>query len=493
MFSTYHETECFFAGDSKGVNLAFMLAAGVLSLSGLPFSAQAGCNTYYVSNTGNNANPGTKNDPWQSLSRAASATLNPCDTVYVRGGIYNEYGIWFTNSGTASQPIQILAYPGESPIVDGSGLNIPSGSASFGVKGNYVVLSGFEVRNGMIGVQFQGYYGILRNMNIHDMWISGIYFQGDYGLAENNTVSFTSLENAAPTSSFRANGGGWGTGISAARDPVDGVTQHTTLRGNTVHSVYGEGLSTFEADGTVIENNVVYDNWATNTYISDARNVIFTNNLVYATNSNAIGTRTSPPVLLTMADELASRPRSLNNVVVNNNFLNGQICAFCWTLVPNSGLIGHLLANNTLVNGTLALPTAGLTHQGSLIQNNIFYRNDGGAAVWTQPNGYNGVSLSNNMWPKKPPVGAAGIGDVVANPQLAQSSSTGPGQLDPSYFAVKPTSPALNKGTPVYGVTDTYLVTTSSNSLNIGAYVASPPPIQFITAVPSTPATPAAP
>ena len=332
--------------------MAVMLGAGVFSWAGLPPSAQAACNNYYVSNTGNNANPGTIASPWKTLAKAASVTLNPCDTVYVRGGTYSEHSIWFTQSGTASQPIQILAYPGESPIVDGTGLTIPVGNAFIGVKGDYVVLSGFELRNGKLGIQFQGAHGIVRNMNVHDIWGSGIYFQGDYGLVENNTVSLTSLENASPTSPFRT--GGWATGISAARGPVDGITHHTILRGNTVYSVYGEGLSTFEADGTIIENNVVYDNWATNTYISDARNVIFRNNLVYATPNTVVGTQSSQPVLLTLADEQASVPRSLNNVVANNTFRDGNICVFCWTLAPNSN--PALLKNNKLVNGKIAFP-----------------------------------------------------------------------------------------------------------------------------------------
>ena len=459
--------------------VAMMLGVSLFFMVGLPSLAQAACNTYYVSKAGNNANPGTISSPWKTLGKASSATLNPCDTVYVRGGVYSEFSVWFTRSGTATQPISVLAYPGEFPVVDGTGLNIPAGYAFFGVKGAYFILSGFEVRNGMVGVQFQGANGILSNMNIHNMQGTGIYFQGDYGLVENNTVSFTSLENASPTSSYRINGG-WGTGISAARDVVNGITNQTILRGNTVYSVYGEGLSTFEADGTIIENNVVYDNWATNTYISDARNVIFRNNLVYATPNTAVGIRSSQPVLLTLADEQASKPRSANNIVINNMFLNGELCAFCWTLVSGSGLVGDLIANNTLVNGVVATPqSTSVTTQASRFENNIIYRNDGGPVAWTSTS-YTGLLFSNNLWSATPPPAARGAGDIIANPQLAQTGDTvDQGQLTQSYFATLPNSPEIGKGLAVNGITSNFLVA-SEGTINIGAYTTAPP-IRYLT------------
>jgi hypothetical protein len=454
---------------------------GISSFAAMPLMANAACNTYYVSTSGNNSALGTIDAPWRTIATGA-ARLKACDTLFVRNGVYGEYNIWVGTSGTATQPIQILAYPGESPVVDGANVENPLNKPFFIIAGKYVTLSGFELRNSATsaGVDFWGAYGIIKNMNIHHTNGTGIFFRGDYGLVENNTVSFTSLCNADPASPYRIAKGGWGVGITitgAGSAPAsDGVATRTIVRGNTVHSVYGEGLSTYEADGTLIENNVVYDNWATNTYISDSTNVIFRNNLVYNTPNNAVGTKSA---VLTLADEKATKPRSANNVVINNMFLNGHICAFCWTLVPGSGLVGDLIANNTLVNGAFATPATTTDHIGNMVYNNIFYRNDGGS-VNNASATYPGISFSNNLWSKQPPLSVTGKGDIIGTPNLAMTGNTGPGQLTKAYFSITSASPVVGNGIAIQDTTDYYLVT-SSLKPNIGAYLSNPP-IQYLAA-----------
>ena len=64
-------------------------------------------------------------------------------------------------------------------------------------------------------------------------------------------------------------GGGWASGLSAARDNVNGVTDYAVLRNNVSWENWGEGVSSFEANGTLIEGNIAYDNYSTNIYISE--------------------------------------------------------------------------------------------------------------------------------------------------------------------------------------------------------------------------------
>jgi len=45
--------------------------------------------TYYVSPTGNDAGPGTLEQPWATIQRSV-VTLNAGDTVYVMDGLYRE-------------------------------------------------------------------------------------------------------------------------------------------------------------------------------------------------------------------------------------------------------------------------------------------------------------------------------------------------------------------------------------------------------------------
>ena len=57
-------------------------------------------NIYYVAPTGDNENPGTLDDPWQTIQKAAE-TLVAGDTVYIRAGTYFEQVIPL-NSGSSS-------------------------------------------------------------------------------------------------------------------------------------------------------------------------------------------------------------------------------------------------------------------------------------------------------------------------------------------------------------------------------------------------------
>lgn len=452
--------------------VATILVAAIASLLGAPNVAQAACNTYYVSTTGQDKNAGDIGHPWLSIY-ASVKKLAPCDTLYVRGGTYSQANIWVFNSGTASKPIRILAYPGEKPILDGSGLAIiGQWTPFFGLSGNYIQLSGFEVRNGGDGVYSTGTYNTISNMIVDHVQQNGILARGDFNIVENSVVSFACMDHVNNPSH------NWSSGISAARDTVNGITEHAILRGNTVHDTYGEGLSTYEANGTIIEDNTVYNNWALETYISDASNVIYRNNLVYKTPySGLIASRTTGSAGLGLADEVSSVPRSTNNIVVNNMFLNVEIRAFRWTGVAGSGLTNALIANNTVVNGTLR---TGTINQGSTIQNNIFFTNDRTmlASIPTR----SGLKLSNNLWSANPPPNAVGAGDVLGNPELALTGDTGPGQLKEAYFAVSSTSPAIGKGAAIYGVTDDYLIT-NQGALNIGAYLSNPP-IQYLLKTP---------
>ncbi|HKW12936.1 MAG TPA: right-handed parallel beta-helix repeat-containing protein [Candidatus Krumholzibacteria bacterium] len=62
---------------------------------------------------------GRADSPWRSLAKANS--LQPGDTLVLRGGGYGAKGSVFTwsRAGTPSNPVTIEGYPGERPIVEG--------------------------------------------------------------------------------------------------------------------------------------------------------------------------------------------------------------------------------------------------------------------------------------------------------------------------------------------------------------------------------------
>ncbi len=72
----------------------------------------------YVSPSGSDANPGTRDAPFKTIQRAVGQA-QPGATILVRDGVYHEEVI-FDHGGTESLPISLRAYPGERPVIDGS-------------------------------------------------------------------------------------------------------------------------------------------------------------------------------------------------------------------------------------------------------------------------------------------------------------------------------------------------------------------------------------
>lgn len=74
---------------------------------------------FYASPSGSDLNGGTLASPWRTLAKAN--TLQPGDSLVLRGGLYGALGGDFnwTRAGTSSAPITIESYPGERPIVNG--------------------------------------------------------------------------------------------------------------------------------------------------------------------------------------------------------------------------------------------------------------------------------------------------------------------------------------------------------------------------------------
>jgi hypothetical protein len=74
--------------------------------------------TCFVSPDGDDGAPGTFDEPWASLHKAAE-TIRPGDTVYVRGGQYRlTERILFEEIGSEDRWTQIIGYPGETATLN---------------------------------------------------------------------------------------------------------------------------------------------------------------------------------------------------------------------------------------------------------------------------------------------------------------------------------------------------------------------------------------
>ena len=413
----------------------------------------------YVSPAGLNTNNGDINTPWKTIRYGANQ-LAPGDTLYVRGGTYGE-AVLVNSSGTATAPITITAYPGEFPVIDGQTLPDTDWQMLLTLNGNYIHVSGFEVKNcnmqtgnpypqfpaGGYGVKMSGHHNKVSWMNVHHNRSQGILAGGDYSIVEDSWVWQNCQDNNTTPHV------GWGNGLAICRggNNDDGITNHAIARRNTVFNNWGEGLDAYEADDVLIEDNIVYDNFSVNLYISDTRNALVQRNIVYQSSNSIIPVSTT----ITLADEVASKPRSANNTIINNFIYGGRFQAFSWTLVPSSGLNNVLIANNTLVNAQFQTGTyggSGIVNTSASVRNNIFL-SDSGAPILI--NNTSNIAFSNNAWSHTPPTAVSGgASDVIGNLQVARTGSTLAGQLGAGYFRLLPGSPAINKALILPGFTD---------------------------------------
>ena len=145
----------------------FLFAMGVALSVAQAFGA-----VYYVAVDGSDSAAGSKEKPFASLNKA-NTVVQPGDTVWVRGGVYDlndtvffarykmTAGILLTESGESDDKrIHYLAYPGERPIFDGTNLPVGEGeehsdgtpagamyTSPIVISAKFLHLKGFEVRN----------------------------------------------------------------------------------------------------------------------------------------------------------------------------------------------------------------------------------------------------------------------------------------------------------------------------------------------------------
>lgn len=153
-----------------------MLVIALLS----PIAAHAA--TYYVTTTGSDQNPGTENQPWQTISRAVR-TMVAGDTTYVKAGTYREGIIRFSKSGSAALPIKLLNYPGHSPVIDFEDKAITrrlliEHGGGFQNAMAWITIEGFEIKNSWDGIKF--YNG--QDLTIRRNWLHDNLHQGILGV-----------------------------------------------------------------------------------------------------------------------------------------------------------------------------------------------------------------------------------------------------------------------------------------------------------------------
>jgi parallel beta-helix repeat protein len=321
---------------------------------------------YYVAMNGSDSNPGTKDQPFRTLLKAANM-VKPGETVLVRAGRYA--GFWKDNlNGAPGKPITFAAYPGERATVD-IYLN-PPGSFRIGIglgkTCSYLVFDGFEITTtdpvfdelrrlnlknpedlaaylarcqkgrqmtcGHFGVRMESdpapsHHLVFQNLEIHHL--NGIGFSGSQAFSQfiNNHV----YDLGRPASGY-----GWYS-----------HTDQSAFCGNWVHhNIFGFHMRT-GVSNSLVENNYIYHNGGT--YFHGSSNRVSGGGAGWWSGSGDPGNIFR------------------NNVIFNNKDEKGQ----------GYGGLRLLSAEGTRVyNNTLYGNSVGITvHSGVTVRNNIAYRN----------------------------------------------------------------------------------------------------------------------
>jgi hypothetical protein len=224
--------------------------------------------TYYVSTSGNDNNAGTLAAPWRTIQKAAN-TVQAGDTVQVRAGTYNEVVTLKTSGNSTQGYITFANYPGEAPIVDGTGLAVGASGQTglFSLEGtfNYIVIKGFEIRNYSsssrgkvpVGIDFEGSGSNIEILNnhIHNIvqTLSSCNAANALAVALYGTQAPASINNVTL----------WGNEIDhnttgcSENVSFDGNVQYFVQANNLVHDGDNIGLDNIGFEG--VSTNSAYD------------------------------------------------------------------------------------------------------------------------------------------------------------------------------------------------------------------------------------------
>ena len=140
--------------------------------------------TYYVSTTGSDGANGAIGTPWRNISKF-TGVANPGDICYVRGGNYYEV-VNITRAGNSGAFITLQNYPGETAIINGTGLATGRYWPLLDLKASYNIVQGLQIRNNTQGrgARFIGTSGtrtvfsFMRNLVVDNTYDNGICFDG---------------------------------------------------------------------------------------------------------------------------------------------------------------------------------------------------------------------------------------------------------------------------------------------------------------------------
>jgi len=372
-----------------------------------PRAAPDNATVYYVAIDGDDDNPGSAAQPWQTIQKAADAAL-PGSTVFVRGGVYQEQVSINVSGSAAAGPIIFCNAEGEAPVLDGSGLGVPEqpGGMFLVADQSHITIQGFEIRNYRTAVPEAVPVGIHVTGSSHHIQI------------KNNRIH--AIETTAPVDADGSGADAHGIAVYGTKAPasvshieivgnelydlklgssealvVNGNVEHFTVSGNTIHDVDNIGIDIIGFEGTapdddydqardgLVRGNTVYN---VSSYGNPAYGDEYSAGGIYVDGGADVVIEQNTVCDADIGIELASEHwgRSTSRITVRNNVL-------CHNRVTGISLGGYdelrgstrecvvvnntLYGNDTLQDGSGEICLAYDTRD-NVIKNNILYANE---------------------------------------------------------------------------------------------------------------------
>ncbi len=419
----------------------------------LPIFAQAA--DYYVSTSGDDSNPGTQSQPWETIQKAAD-TMVGGDTVYIRAGTYNER-VALNYKGNSSGPyITFTNYSDEEVILDGTGISIQWGGGLFHVwHTDYIRVQGLKIQNSNgagIYVAYADNIEVIDNQtDITTKSGVGIWASSNVLVANNDIAHMCGVGDQFIAGCSEEN-------ISIAQGSHDVVVRDNHVHdGPVVPGGYAgaEGINVKDGSYDIkIYNNVVHDlqklafgldAWQNHTY-----NIEYYNNIAYNCSYGFIVS--------------SEQGGTVENVKVYNNIAY-NITRAGFSTVWWSGTVDAMktdiqFINNTSYNNGYGFWNRSPLNENVIVRNNIFSQNE--TNVLLLSGSEDQFTVDNNLFYGSG--GTYGTNMIIGDPLFVNSTGAD--------FHLQSGSPAIDAGVTLSDVTDDYEGNSrpQGSGYDIGAY-----------------------
>jgi hypothetical protein len=317
--------------------------------------------TFYVATTGNDSNSGTLSQPFRTIIKGVSV-LKPGDTTFVRAGVYTESMPWSFDfpSGTSwSSAVTLAAYPGETVTMRGS-IDFSGEPRSYIIIDRLIVDAINTTSGDAVSINQGSHHIRLQNCEIKNSYLNGIAIwwgnknglSSDYNEIINCKIHHTARYGGTGVPDT-APGYGRGHGIYI-------TTSHNIVRGCQFYETGEYGIHQWTALPKFANNNVIENNIVTRSGFNTTRygkiccggitasagtGTVIRNNLVYDNLVNGIELGTT-----------CNNCKIYNNTTYNNAGLN---------IHTLDGGIGREVRNN------IAYPKGIYAGTGTEVSNNL--------------------------------------------------------------------------------------------------------------------------